>query len=65
MASVQTEASKLMESASFREAAARLVQVASEASARIDSVRPAASSELSEKLKKNLGQFQRDRGRDL
>ncbi|MBU6375560.1 MAG: aminotransferase class III-fold pyridoxal phosphate-dependent enzyme [Bdellovibrionales bacterium] len=65
MTSAQTEASKLIESEAFRQATERVVQVVSESSSRIRSVCPARSTELSEKFKQALSQFQKDRGRDL
>jgi acetylornithine/N-succinyldiaminopimelate aminotransferase len=65
MADLQNESSKLVESAAFQQARDQLVSVITAASSKLAGVRSATSPELTEKLKRDLQQFQKDRGRDL
>ena len=65
MADLQTESSKLVGSTAFQEARDHLVTLVRQASSRITGVRPPASPAHAEKLRHQLVQFQKDRGRDL
>lgn len=65
MTDVQTESSKLVGSTAFQEARDHLVTLVRQASSRITGVRPPASPAHAEKLRHQLVQFQKDRGRDL
>ncbi len=65
MSDVQTESSKLVESAAFQTARDQLVTLVAQASARITGVRGASSPAHSDRLKRDLLEFQKDRGRDL
>lgn len=61
----RTEATNLVRSPDFQTAVDQMVEVIAKGGARLQGVRSAATPELSNHLKVSLGQFQKDRGREL